>query len=130
MRPARCSWPAQRRVVRGDGVPPCDGAHERRAPLFVVDGEQDLLREAARYRVRSERVRTLAQHLPRLSLPRRREGALRACEKGGRDARVRARSEVRRLPDAAGHGADRHARRVESTSESGASRHFDFYTGC
>ena len=38
-------------------------AHERRAPLFVVDGEQDLLREAARYRVRSERVRTLASTL-------------------------------------------------------------------
>ena len=33
------------------------------APLFVVDGEQDLLREAARYRVRSERVRTLAATL-------------------------------------------------------------------
>ena len=33
------------------------------APLFVVDGEQDLLREAARYRVRSERVRTLAHTL-------------------------------------------------------------------
>jgi hypothetical protein len=41
----------------------CDCAHERRAPLFVVDGEQDLLREAARYRVRSERVRTLAATL-------------------------------------------------------------------
>ena len=46
-------------------------------------------------------------------LPRRREGALRACSKGGRDARVRARSEVRRLPDAAGHGADDALRRVE-----------------
>ena len=33
------------------------------APLFVVDGEQALLREAARYRVRSERVRTLAATL-------------------------------------------------------------------
>ena len=43
--------------------PPCDAAYERRAPLFVVDGEQDLLREAARYRVRSERVRTLASTL-------------------------------------------------------------------
>ena len=47
--------------------PPRDDAHERRAPLFVVDGEQDLLREAARYRVRSERVRTLA-HTLRVSL--------------------------------------------------------------
>ena len=48
-------------------------------------------------------------NIERVPLPRRREGALRACSKGGRDARVRARSEVRRLPDAAGHGADRHA---------------------
>ena len=33
------------------------------APLFVVDGEQDLLREAARYRVRSERIQRLASTL-------------------------------------------------------------------
>lgn len=39
------------------------------APLFVIDGEQPLLVEAARYRVRAPRIRALASHLKEALFP-------------------------------------------------------------